>query len=65
MTRYTYDASSRIVAVTDPRGNALLTAPKDAFGRVVSLTDAAGSVTSFAYDTPGPGITTITDPGAA
>lgn len=62
LTQYTYDANHRMIAATDPHGIVYMHNTYDAQGRVVLQTNARGFATTFAYDTPSPGTTTITDP---
>lgn len=65
-TLYSYTAvGSRVgllVSSTRPRGNTPYTQAFDSNARVSSQTDAAGNITSFAYNVPSPGSTTLTDP---
>src|SRR5207244_8984999 len=63
VTRYTYDASNRILSITDPRNITFITNEYDPNGRVVRQTQADRGVWSFAY-TPVNRIpqTTVTDP---
>jgi RHS repeat-associated protein len=61
-TQYTYDAYHHMISATDPRGNQYLQNLYDAEGRVISQTNARGFRTTFAYNTPAGGTTTVTDP---
>jgi RHS repeat-associated protein len=63
-TQYTYDASHHMTSATDPRGNVYMQNVYDSANpsRVIQQTNARGFQTSFAYNTPALGTTTITDP---
>jgi RHS repeat-associated protein len=65
-TLYSYTAvgprTGLLVSSTRPRGNTPYTQAFDANARVMSQTDAAGNTTSFGYNVPSPGSTTLTDP---
>jgi len=52
-TRYTYDASHRILTITDPRNITFLTNDYDGTGRVSRQTQADGGVSTFAYTVTG------------
>ena len=63
--RYTYDSSNRLVSVTDPNGNIMVTNtyysatdPAPLQGRVKSQTMADGATYQFAYSVSGTGTTT-------
>ncbi|MCG6861176.1 MAG: DUF6531 domain-containing protein [Chromatiaceae bacterium] len=58
---YVYDASHRVTSITDPRGHILVANTYDADDRVVSQNNGRGFTTTFAYDTPAPGQTSVTD----
>ncbi len=62
VTQYGYDAQHRMTSAIDPRGNTYLRNTYDAQGRVITQTNARGFSTALAYDTPGAGITSVTDP---
>jgi RHS repeat-associated protein len=62
LTQYNYDANHRMISATDPRGNVYLQNTYDAQGRVIVQKNARGFSTTFAYDSPSSGITTIVDP---
>lgn len=62
LSQYTYDAQHRMLTGTDPRGNVYLQNIYDAQGRVVLQKNARGFATTFQYNTPSAGITSITDP---
>lgn len=64
VTLYTYDASHRIVSITDPRGITFITNQYDADGRVVRQTQADAGVWTFAYTLTGGLVTEtrVTDP---
>lgn len=61
-TAYTYNPAG-LASVQDPDGNTVTTT-YDSFGRVVSQSDGAGSVTTFSYTTTSGGLpeTDVTDP---
>ena len=63
-TQYAYDGSHRMTSATDPRGNVYMQNVYDAQSpaRVIKQTNSRGFVTTFAYNTPASGITTVTDP---
>jgi len=61
-TQYAYDSSHRMTTGIDSRGNTYLQNAFDALGRVTQQKNARGFATTFAYDTPATGTTTITDP---
>ena len=52
VTTYEYDASDRVIAVTDCNGNKT-TCTYDACGRIVTITDAEGGITELVYDRNG------------
>jgi RHS repeat-associated protein len=63
-TQYGYDTGHHMTSATDPRGNVYM---QNVYGssnpsRVILQTNARGFQTSFAYNTPALGTTTITDP---
>lgn len=58
---YAYDSSHEITQITDPDGNVLVQNVYTS-GKVTSQTNGRGYTTTFQYDTPSSGITTITDP---
>ena len=62
VTTFTYDSSHRFTSVTLPNGAMLLQNTYDGTGRVSSQTNGRNFTTTFAYNTPNPGQTTITDP---
>jgi RHS repeat-associated protein len=62
VTQYAYDANHRMTSATDPRGNIYLQNQYDGLGRVTSQKNARNFTTTFEYDTPTPGTTTIRDP---
>ncbi|MBC7248827.1 MAG: hypothetical protein H5T62_00955 [Anaerolineae bacterium] len=47
--RYAYDTAHRMVSVTHPLSNVVVTNVYDAFGRVVTQTDALGNVSRFFF----------------
>jgi len=64
-TEYEYDASGRMKAIVDGRGNKYLQTTYDANGRVEKQTAADGGIFEFAYKTNEAGkveATTLTDP---
>lgn len=61
ITQFAYDASHRVISITLPNGQLLLENTYDARGRVVSQKNGREFAWTFAYDTPNPGETTITD----
>ena len=60
-TTWTYDVNHRVLLITLPNGQTLLQNSYDGGGRVVSQTNGLGRTWTFAYGTPTPGDTTITD----
>jgi|GEM_PF-1556159 len=68
-TIYSYTAAGSrtglLISTTRPRGNIPFTQTYDTSGRVASQTDGAGNRTTFAYDSPIAGQTTVTDPLSA
>jgi len=66
LTSYTYDASDRMLTMTDPRSNTVFTNQFDTSGRVMKQTRADGTSTwQFSYTTDSNGNvtqTTTTDP---
>jgi RHS repeat-associated protein len=62
LQHYSYDANRRLVRITNRRGQVLVDNVYDSADRVVSQTNGRGLVTTFAYDSPNPGETTITNP---
>jgi RHS repeat-associated protein len=61
VVQYSYDDNHRMTSATDPRGNVYLQNVYDLQGRVTSQRNARGFVSTFAYDTPSPGTTMVTD----
>jgi RHS repeat-associated protein len=61
VTQYTYDSNHRMSSATDPRGVLYVQNTYDVQGRVLVQTNARGFATAFAYGSPSPGTTTITD----
>jgi RHS repeat-associated protein len=61
VTQYAYDASHHVTSITLPNGQTLLQNAFDAVGRVITQTNGRGFTTTFAYNTPSTGSTTITD----
>jgi RHS repeat-associated protein len=59
---YVYDANHHVIKITDRRGHTLVENIYDDQGRVVSQKNGRGFTTTFAYDSPNVGDTTITDP---
>jgi RHS repeat-associated protein len=57
-----YDALHRITQIVTPNGNSLITNTYDAQGRVISQSDANGSTSTIAYNSPASGDATITYP---
>jgi YD repeat-containing protein len=66
VTAYTYTTAGPRVALlairTEPEGNAPFSQEYDSAGRVARQRDGRGNATVFAYDTPEPGVTRVTDP---
>jgi len=62
VTSFAYDGSHHVISITLPNGQILLQNVYDSQGRVVSQTNGRNFTTTFAYNTPGPGQTTISDP---
>ena len=66
VTSYTYTTAGPRVALlalrTEPEGNAPFSQEYDSAGRVARQRDGRGNATVFAYDTPEPGVTRVTDP---
>src|SRR5581483_4611858 len=60
-TSFAYDSNHRVSSITLPTGASLLQNTYDSAGRVVSQTNGRGFMWMFAYDTPNPHQTTITD----
>ena len=58
---YTYDPTHNYTGGTDPRGNSLPSTIYYPSGRLLSVSDALGETTSYAYDLTN-NITTITNP---
>ncbi len=61
-TQYSYDPNHRMISTTDQRGVMYVQNNYDSQGRVISQTDARRFTTTFAYNTPASGVTTIIDP---
>lgn len=67
-TNYIYDTTTNpaigplLAGIQRPLGNIHHTQTYDEQGRVFAQTDALGNSITLQYDTPAPGITTITDP---
>ncbi|MGD0222420.1 MAG: SBBP repeat-containing protein [Terriglobia bacterium] len=61
VTQYAYDASHHVTSITLPNSQNLLQNTYDGAGRVITQTNGRGFTTTFAYNTPSPGQTTITD----
>jgi RHS repeat-associated protein len=59
--QYVYDAGHHLVSATDPRNVTYLQNVYDPQGRVTTQTNARGFVTTFAYNSPAAGTTSITD----
>jgi len=49
ITRFTYDKTDHLVAVSTPNG-AVKSYARDAAGNIISMTDGDGSLTEFIYD---------------
>jgi RHS repeat-associated protein len=62
LTQYAYDGNHRIVSGTDPRGVVYVQNTYDSAGRVSLQNNALNRTTTFAYNTPATGTTTVTDP---
>jgi RHS repeat-associated protein len=62
VTAFAYDSSHHVTSITLPNGNILLKNIYDTQSRTISQMNGRNFTTTFAYDTPGPGQTTITDP---
>jgi RHS repeat-associated protein len=62
VTQYTYDSNHRVISIILPDGNTLLRNTYDAQGRVMSQKNGRGFAWTYAYESPAPGQTTITDP---
>lgn len=62
ITQYAYDSNNRLISGTDPRGVVYVQNTYDSQGRVILQKNGRGFSTTFAYNTPSAGITTITDP---
>lgn len=60
--KYEYDGAGRVAEITGRRGEKLVRNVYDAAGRVASQVNARNFETTFAYDVPHVGATTITDP---
>jgi len=60
-TQFAYGASHHVTSITLPNSQTLLQNTYDAAGRVITQTNGRGFTTTFAYDMPTPGQTTITD----
>ncbi len=60
-TKSTYDSNHRIASITLPNNQLPLQSTYDAIGRVISQTNGRGFTSVFAYGTPNPTDTTITD----
>ncbi|MBK8639209.1 MAG: DUF1566 domain-containing protein [Chromatiaceae bacterium] len=60
--RYSYNGDRRLIRITNRRGQILIDNVYDGAGRVVAQTNGRGLVTTFAWDSPNPGDTTITNP---
>ncbi len=58
---YQYDSSHEVTQIVNPLGNVLI-ANTYIVPKVVSQINGLGNTTTFQYDTPNPGDTTITDP---
>jgi YD repeat-containing protein len=61
VTQYTYDTSHHVTSITLPNGQTLLQNIYDSSDRVITQTNGRGFTTTFAYNTPSSGQTTITD----
>lgn len=59
---FTYDAGNRLIKITERDGKVIVTNNYDTNGRVIGQYDAFNNYSQFAYNTPAPGQTTITDP---
>jgi RHS repeat-associated protein len=60
--QYHYDTAHRLTQIIDRRGILLVENTYDAAGRVIAQVNGRGFVTTFAYGSPQPGDTSITDP---
>ncbi len=58
---YQYDSSHEIAQILNPLGNVLVANTYES-SKVVSQADGLGNITTFQYDTPSSGDTTVTDP---
>lgn len=61
-TQYAYDSSHHMTSGTDPRGTVYMQNTYDSQGRVTQQKNARNFTTTFGYNTPIAGTTTITDP---
>lgn len=61
VTTYAYDGAHHVTSVVLPNGALLLANTYDASGRVTAQANGRNYTTTFAYNTPAPGQTTITD----
>jgi RHS repeat-associated protein len=61
VTQLTYDASHHVASITLPNSQTLLQNTYDSAGRVITQTNGRAFTTTFAYNTPSSGQTTITD----
>jgi RHS repeat-associated protein len=59
---YDYDGNGYLETITDQRGVTTVTNTYDTQGRVIEQLDGNSNFTTFAYDTPAPGDTTLTQP---
>src|SRR3989442_2776862 len=57
-----YDPAHHITRVVDQRGTAAVVNTYDGSGRVISQSNGRGFTTSFTYDSPNAGDTSVTDP---
>jgi RHS repeat-associated protein len=62
VTSMVYDGAHRVTSITLPNGKLLLQNIYDSQGRTISQSNGRGFTTTFAYNTPSTGQTTITDP---
>ncbi|MDD5033818.1 MAG: SBBP repeat-containing protein [Methylococcaceae bacterium] len=58
---YIYDANHRLTKIVDRRGNTLVENAYDGQNRVITQKNGKGNSSTFAYDSPNAGDTTITD----
>jgi YD repeat-containing protein len=62
VTQYAYDSGHHLLSGTDPRGVVYVQNTYDSSGRVATQKNGRGLTTTFGYNTPTSGTTTVTDP---